>query len=343
MTNESSYFFQSTEGTPKKVQYYSHFPHYFLRPYKGQQKYVNELEFLSKLNTKNCEMLLRPGIGLSESAQGVVENYQQLQDSNFFKDEVMQMLQSKLNIMDSLKNLNTDDKSTTPTTNDVYQVMNFAITEDDQLDAFLANAMAESASMYVLCTQLRCLRGLIGNPQLYATKLCNDEPSAVGFKQQQTPQALQNMFDKMCCATPTTTSGNNTRRSLAGQLQNPAASTTTSTSVTGLVNPTSLQPLPQTPSTSTATPPAINQEQTPSPSLLPTANNPMMAMLLSLQQQLNSMQRQREEQSTTIPVSQSEAQVEIESTTTKRRCEDSDEEALEKLTVPKRKKKKSKK
>lgn len=51
-------YFQMSE-TPKKVSYYSHFPHYFLRPYTGQIKVKSNQEFVTKLNSKNYEWLLK--------------------------------------------------------------------------------------------------------------------------------------------------------------------------------------------------------------------------------------------------------------------------------------------
>ncbi|EDO30340.1 predicted protein, partial [Nematostella vectensis] len=59
--------------SPKRVNYFPHFPHYFLRPNKGQPR-VTFGEFSKAMNTRNCEWLLRPAVRLSELAQCVNEN-----------------------------------------------------------------------------------------------------------------------------------------------------------------------------------------------------------------------------------------------------------------------------
>jgi hypothetical protein len=46
-------------------------------------------------------------------------------------------------------------------------------------------------SLFVFLTQLRAMRALITNPEQYASKLVNDEPPAIQFKNDKTIAALQ--------------------------------------------------------------------------------------------------------------------------------------------------------
>ena len=145
-------------STPKKISYFSHFPHYFIKPYKGQEVVENNDVILSKLNSKNCEWMLRPDVALSESSQCILENMEQVNQSELVTDETIEKLNDKLETLKShLDNLNTGNKSTTPTSNDIYRVLQFALDGDDNFDNFLKDAMATGASLYVLAVTLRAI------------------------------------------------------------------------------------------------------------------------------------------------------------------------------------------
>ena len=74
----------SANNTPnKKVSFFSHFPHLFLKPYSKQPNVTNN-DFLGKLTSTNCEWLLRPQIGCSEFAEAIVDNADTIADSNLF-------------------------------------------------------------------------------------------------------------------------------------------------------------------------------------------------------------------------------------------------------------------
>ena len=60
-----------------------------------------------------------------------------------------------------------------------------------ELDASLASWMHQSAAFFVFLTQLRAMRALITNPEQYVSKLVNDEPPAIQFKNDKTIAALQ--------------------------------------------------------------------------------------------------------------------------------------------------------
>jgi hypothetical protein len=88
-----------------------------------------------------------------------------------------------------LTNLNTKDKSTAPSSQDIYQTMPLCFGQTD-LDASLADWMQQSAAFFVFVSQLRAMPALITNPEQYASKLVNDLASAIKFKNKKTVSAL---------------------------------------------------------------------------------------------------------------------------------------------------------
>ena len=115
--------------TPKKIAYFSHYPHYFMKPYKGQESQLITDDTIDKLNDK-----LQP-------------------------------------LKPHLDNINTGNKATTPTSNDIYRVLQFALDGDSNFDDFFKDAMTTGASMYVLAVTIRAMRAVLTNPELYAAKL----------------------------------------------------------------------------------------------------------------------------------------------------------------------------
>ena len=194
----------SQQNTPtKKVSYFSHFPYYFLRPYDAQQRVTSLGEVLAKLTPKNCEWVSRPNIAISEMAQAVSENLVIAEASPIFNDNVRSVIFDKITpYTETLQHLNSHDKTTTPSPHDVYNIMQFALTDDPEMDNLLEETMQSCAAMCVLSVHLRVLRSVAMYPQLYADKLTSDDPHSILFKQQQNIPALQNMFTNLTCRVP---------------------------------------------------------------------------------------------------------------------------------------------
>lgn len=211
--------------SPSKVTYFKHFPHYFIHPYDAQLQY-NQQEFLEKLSARNCEWITRPKVALSEAAQALHENWEIVKKSPLLDRTVQNQMESVLEPMHQIfTNLDSKDKSSNATNQDVYQVMRWCFDYPD-LDASLSTSMQQSAAFFVLLTQLRAMRGLVTNPKHYATKLVNDAPESIQFKNDKTVGALQQMLTAMC-ASPQTgpqSSGSHNVRALAQQLVDPSAS-----------------------------------------------------------------------------------------------------------------------
>ena len=125
------------------------------------------------------------------------------------------------------------------------------------------------------------MRALITNPEQYASKLVNDEPAAIQFKNDKTIAALQQMLNKMWSSPPIATPSSNAHvRQLAQQLVDPSSSA-------GLQPPACSAPivsLPNQPSSSMHTVRGAAAEEL-------NITNALMDMILSLQNQMQEMQR----------------------------------------------------
>lgn len=279
----SSSSFRPSPSSANKVTYFKHFPHYFLRPYDAQIKY-DQQEFMDKLTSKNCEWTTRPKIALSEAAQAIQENWQIVSAGNYLEPLVQQEIENLVAPMQQvLTNLNSKDKSSVSSDQDVYEVMQWCFAQP-QFDASLSNWMQQSAAFFVFLSQLRAMRSLITNPEQYASKLVNDEPSGIKFKNEKNIASLQEMLTKMCSVTPIAApSSNQNVRQLAQQLVNPLSS--------GALQPpagsTPIVSLPNEPSTSMHT-------VSSAPTGEPNFTNALMDMILSLQNQMQEIQRVNE-------------------------------------------------
>lgn len=276
-------FKPTTPYQTNKVTYFKHFPHYFLRPYDAQLLY-NQQEFLEKLSPKNCEWLTRPKVAVSEMAEALTKNWEIIQTSTIFDDSVRSQLESIISpIMQNLINLDNKEKSTTPTEQDIYQVLHSSFQNTD-LDHSLSQMMQASSAMYVFLTQLRAMRGLVTNPQIFSTKLVNDAPDAQHFKNTKTVASMQQMLTAMTVSSSTTAATMGNVTALAGQLVNPSAGGPSATALQLPTAPVILQP----PTT------ALIQPPNPPPQDSPGVTNQLMDMILQLQNQMQQMQQQNQ-------------------------------------------------
>ncbi len=235
-----------------------------------------------------------PNIALCEAAQTLCENWELVKNSNFLHPTMQNDMENLLAPMhQSLTNLDAKDKSSNATNQDMYQVIQWCFADPD-LDASLSAWMQESAAFFVLLTQLRAIRGLVSNPQVYATKLVNDTPEATQFKKDKTISSIQQMLMAMCAATPTTAPSSRAHVRALAQLVDPSGSSSglqppdvggSNIESTGLhrpVSPTHGSQVPVMP-----TPGARFSQQQTQPS---TFTNQHMDMILSLQNQMQQMQ-----------------------------------------------------
>lgn len=275
----------------KKIGYFGHFPHYFIKPYGSQIRINSNAELLTKLNVKNSEWLVRPNIALSECCQSIVDNSIIIQESDLLSQDVKLRLEGKIRpIQQSLMNLNGNDKTTTGNPQDIFNVMSFAMDSDDDFDNFLAELMHSSSAVYIQVMQMRAMRAVMTNLDTYASKLISDHPTASAFKSQKTVPALQTMLNSMCIAVPTPLPTAN--RNLMGQLVNPNIGATVQ-AVTAPVLSVGL-PRPQRPEPSSLlVPPTATLPLQPLENVRPPLdqNTAIMNMLLTMQQELADLKR----------------------------------------------------
>ena len=153
----------------KKVTFFQHFPHYFVRPYDAQILYTEE-EFIDKLNAKNCEWMTRPKVAMSELAMAVTQNQKILEDNEAFSDSFMASVTNLLDpTLESFKRLDVKSKGQAATKQDIYKVLNSCF-QHPEFDQSLAKSYQQVASMFVLLSQIRAFRGLMKVPAAYAGK-----------------------------------------------------------------------------------------------------------------------------------------------------------------------------
>ena len=186
----------SKSPTPK-VYFFKHFPHFFLRPYDAQLHY-SEKEFVEKLSPKNCELLTRPKIGMSECAMVIGDNYELVKDSGVFSEEFLASLKNAIDdILPSLHNLNTKYKDASPSAQDVYNILH-SCCQSSTFDEEVGKAHQQVAAMFTMLSQLRALRGRIRNHKVYADKIVDDSKASVEFKTERSVSALQRMLQELC-------------------------------------------------------------------------------------------------------------------------------------------------
>ena len=119
----------------------------------------------------------------------------------------------------------------------MYKIMSWSL-QHTEMDDSLTQMMHQCAAFYMFLTQLRAMRALFRNPEVYAAKLVNDSPKAIQFKNSKSIPALQQLLNKMCAKTaptPGTSSATAYHSSqLCQQLVNLAMGTTASTSFTAV-------------------------------------------------------------------------------------------------------------
>lgn len=277
---------------PNKVTFFKHFPHYFLRPYDAQIHF-NQQDFLEKLSARNCEWMTRPKIAMSEAAQALRTNWDIFKGSELIDATTRTTLESIIGpVLPHLANLNSKEKTSNPTEEDVYQVMRWCLSSPD-LDTSLSLWMQESAALFVFITQLRAMRGLFMNPQQYSMKLVDDSQHAVEFKTTKTVTSLQKMLTSACVsAVPLPETSSAAIRQLATQLVNPSPAS----SMASALQP----PVTHAPSSTVAQQP--NSTST-------GFTNQLMDMILQLQGQMQAMQQQQalSQQTTAEQVEKEEA------------------------------------
>ena len=150
--------------------------------------------------------------------------------------------------------------------------------------------MQQSAAFFVLLSQMRAMRGVVRDPQIYANKLVSDGPEAVQFRKDKTVGAMQQMLAAACVPTtpPAAPSSNARVPALAAQLVDPQQPTER----TGLRASTSGAHGLQDPATPPSVPSSSGQDTQSS-----ALTNQLMDMILSLQNQMQEMQWEAASQS----------------------------------------------
>ena len=98
--------------------------------------------------------MTRPKIALSKAAQALKENWEIIKSANVLEFSVQNELERLLTPMEqTLKNLDTKDKSSHANSQDIYQIMRRSFNDSD-VDTSLSHWMQQSAAFFVFLAQL---------------------------------------------------------------------------------------------------------------------------------------------------------------------------------------------
>ena len=150
----------------------------------------------------------------------------------------------------------------------------------------MPSSYQQVAGMFVLLSQLRAFRGLVKSPEIYASKLTDDSAAAMFFKSEKSVNSLQKMLQDICV--PEASTRPSARSNLADQLVNPTCGSSSSTA---------REEYQLTPSTSVLVNPSSSSLNMPTPSSS-NDNSHLMDIILTLQNQLQTMQQATGKEST---------------------------------------------
>ncbi|KAK3751420.1 hypothetical protein QZH41_018771, partial [Actinostola sp. cb2023] len=83
----------------------------------------------------------------------------------------------------------------------LHQITFSTSSNDDPYDEFLSRSMQTGAALLTCSAQIRTMRVLFRNPEVYAAHMQCDHPDAIAFKTTKTIPALQHMLTQMIIPT----------------------------------------------------------------------------------------------------------------------------------------------
>ena len=134
--------------------------------------------------------MTQPNIALIEATQALRESWDLVKSGNFLHSTVADQMHNLLGPMtQTLANLDSKDKSSSATSQDVYELMRWCF-KQPELDGLHSTWMEQSAAFFVLLSQMGAIRICKSMPN----KLVSDGPEAVQFRRDKTVGAMQQML-----------------------------------------------------------------------------------------------------------------------------------------------------
>ena len=195
MTSPSKYASGSGE---QGVNFFNHFPRFFLRPYgEVKPEHTSEDHCLKNINMRNCDFLKRPQIALSEMADTVSSSLQQL--DHLFERLTPEMVMPELRRFNDLStNFNTKSGHLT-TEGMMHDLLTYVVTDDDDEDSdelskddIFDGIEMMGHIMYLIGNHYRHMRLFVRNPAEYAQRC--DLALNHEFKQKPTLGSLNNWW-----------------------------------------------------------------------------------------------------------------------------------------------------
>ena len=154
------------------VNVFNHFPRFFLRPYgEVKPEHTSKEHCLKNIDVHNCEFLKRPQVALSEIADTVSSNLQQL--DHLFERSTPEVVMPELRrFNDLIANFNTRSGHLT-TEGMIHDPLTYVISDDDDEDSdeLSKDDIFDGHIMYLIGNHYRHMRLFVRKPRRVRTQM----------------------------------------------------------------------------------------------------------------------------------------------------------------------------
>ena len=181
------------KDTPKRVQWLTHFPVNFVRPYGPRVVAPNEQTIWKRLQTIKCEFFQRSKVVVSELAGSVEENLRSLLDKNYRlinEKKLKHFIESIQPLLESLKPLEKGSGIKIEEKHIVHMLNDFFKDDNDTLD-MINEAFIIGSSLYTMSIQVLVAKPVLQDQDQYAQILPNNVIVAKNFKQNPTVKGMK--------------------------------------------------------------------------------------------------------------------------------------------------------
>ena len=214
----------STPEKAKAVDFFNHFPSNFLRPYALANDDPDPDTINRRTNPKSCEWLVRPDFAMSEFCATLHENAEFLKndDTTFLNQESLHdIFKNMEQYMAPLKRLNKKSGDGPAEEDDVRKVLTMLYDESSPLTDGMKRMFKFGGAMFTMSIQFLVAQHYLSDPNLYASRLCNDNEHCKQFQTNRDVKSLHEMLKSMCGETGKSSSQSQSpaKKNLLEQLQ----------------------------------------------------------------------------------------------------------------------------
>lgn len=210
--------------TPRAVHFFQYYPSNFLRLYGLADDAPPKATIFKRINPRNCELLIRPKVGVSEFAGTITENLQYLaeSESSLINNDQFRTTQQKLSsLVEALQKLNTTNEAGNANAHDVKTFLKAMLGADQTQENFFQELTKLGAAMFSMGIHYTVMHSLLSNPEWLAEQSVGTTQQLKAFKQNPTIPGLKKYLTDTCVAqeNQTKTKTTSTKRKLLQLLE----------------------------------------------------------------------------------------------------------------------------